>query len=73
MIGSIEVGEGFFAVTVNDSNTVLGQHCDVESSDCLWLLATSTDCEEGERYPVLVDAEWLSVAARMALALCSFL
>ena len=57
MVGTIEGGEGYFAATVNDSNAVLGQYCYVESGDCLWLLATSTNCEEGERYPVLVNAD----------------
>ncbi len=57
MVGTIEGGEGFFAATVNDSNAVLGQYCYLESGDCLWLLATSTNCEEGERYPVLVNAD----------------
>lgn len=57
MVGTIEGGEGYFAATVNDSNAVLGQYCYLESGDCLWLLATHTDCEEGERYPVLVNAD----------------
>ncbi len=57
MVGTIEGGEGYFAATVNDSNAVLGQYCYLESGDCLWLLATSTNCEEGERYPVLVNAD----------------
>ena len=57
MVGTIEGGEGFFAATVNDSNAVLGQYCYLESGDCLWLLATSTNCDEGERYPVLVNAD----------------
>ncbi len=57
MVGTIEGGEGFFAATVNDSSAVLGQYCYLESGDCLWLLATSTNCEEGERYPVLVNAD----------------
>ena len=57
MVGTIEGGDGFFAATVNDSNAVLGQYCYLESGDCLWLLATSTNCEDGERYPVLVNAD----------------
>ncbi len=57
MVGTIEGGEGYFAATVNDSNAVLGQYCYLESGDCLWLLATQTDCEEGGRYPVLVNAD----------------
>jgi hypothetical protein len=57
MVGTIEGGEGYFAATVNDSNAVLGQYCYLESGDCLWLLATSTNCEDGERYPVLVNAD----------------
>ncbi len=57
MVGTIEGGEGYFAATVNDSSAVLGQYCYLESGDCLWLLATTTNCEEGERYPVLVNAD----------------
>lgn len=57
MVGAIEGGEGFFAASVNDSSAVLGQYCYLESGDCLWLLATSTNCEDGERYPVLVNAD----------------
>ncbi len=57
MVGALDANEGFFAATVNDSSAVLGQYCYLESGDCLWLLATSTNCEEGERYPVLVNAD----------------
>ena len=48
---------GLYAATVNDSKGVLGQYCFFEDNNCLWLLKTDIECEEGSTYPVLVNSD----------------
>jgi hypothetical protein len=55
--GVMDGKEGVFAATVNDSGGVLGQYCFRESGSCLWLLANDINCEDGARYPVLVNTD----------------
>lgn len=45
-----------YALTQNDSGHVLGQWCDLETGSCLWLLGIRTRCDEGQKYPVLVNS-----------------
>jgi hypothetical protein len=49
--------EYIYAATVNDSGHVLGQYCYAESEDCIYLLAMTTSCVAGNRYPVLINAD----------------
>lgn len=46
-----------FALTQSDSGHVLGQWCDFTAGSCFWLLGNRTSCEEGEKYPVLVNSD----------------
>jgi hypothetical protein len=46
-----------FAATINDSGGVLGLYCFVSEGNCFWLLSNDVDCTEGNRYPVLVNAD----------------
>lgn len=55
--GAMDDNEGFFAATVNDSNSIFGQYCYSESGQCLWLLAVNINCEDGSRYPVLINGD----------------
>jgi hypothetical protein len=55
-VGAIAGDEGVYSATRNDSGGVLGQYCLREGGRCLWLLANDVGCEDGARYPVLVNA-----------------
>jgi hypothetical protein len=55
--GVMDGKEGVFAATVNDSGGVLGQYCFRETGSCVWLLANDADCEDGAKYPVLVNTD----------------
>ncbi len=55
--GAMDDNEGYFAATVNDSNSIFGQYCYTESNQCLWLLAVNINCEDGSRYPVLINGD----------------
>jgi hypothetical protein len=55
--GVLDGKEGVFAATVNDSGGVLGQYCYREAGSCLWLLANDINCEDGAKYPVLVNTD----------------
>jgi len=46
-----------YAVTVNDSGALLGQFCYPEQGSCMWLLGMTTGCEQGDRYPVLLNSD----------------
>jgi len=53
--GELTDGAGAFAGTVNDSGALFGQFCYKRDGNCAWLLAISTSCEDGTRYPVLIN------------------
>lgn len=55
-VGPTKDRDGVFAATVNDSGGVLGQYCFWDSKTCYWLIATDVNCEESDRYPVLLNA-----------------
>ena len=55
-VGAMAGDEGVYAATVNDSGGVLGQYCLRDDAQCFWLVATDIRCEEGAKYPVLVNA-----------------
>ncbi len=46
-----------YASTQNDSGHVLGQWCYPADGQCFWLLGIRAGCEQGERYPVLVNSD----------------
>ncbi len=48
---------GVFAATVNDSGGVFGQYCYPKADTCVWLLSNDTRCEDGSKYPVLVNTD----------------
>src|SRR5437667_8824905 len=47
----------FFAVTLNDSDHLIGQYCYTSEHSCVWLLAMSTRCKKGDTYPVLANSD----------------
>jgi hypothetical protein len=55
--GAMDDNEGYFAATVNDSTSIFGQYCYTGSGQCLWLLAVNINCEDGSRYPVLINGD----------------
>lgn len=63
MIGAWTTGitkdrEALFAVTLNESEHLLGQYCLPNAGGCFWMVSTNTSCEEGQVYPVLVNADF---------------
>jgi len=69
-IGNLDAGAGMYAATVNETQSVLGQFCQVEGDDfpCYWLLSIDIDCEPGESYIVLVNADHSAVPLEMLCA-----
>jgi hypothetical protein len=55
--GAMDDNEGYFAATVNDSTSIFRQYCYTGSGQCLWLLAVNINCEDGSRYPVLINGD----------------
>jgi hypothetical protein len=55
--GRDSAGEYIYAATVNDSGHVLGQYCYADSENCIYLLAMTTSCVSGNKYPVLLNAD----------------
>jgi hypothetical protein len=49
--------EGLFAATVNESGGVFGEYCYPAQSNCWWVLSNDTICEDGSKYPVLVNTD----------------
>jgi hypothetical protein len=49
--------EGHYAARANDSGHFLGQYCYQSKGSCLWLLAIKTRCDEGDKYPVLINSD----------------
>jgi hypothetical protein len=54
---SSDDGATLYAATVNDSGNMLGQYCTMDSGDCIWLVAFTTACDVGNRYPVLANSD----------------
>ena len=46
-----ETDDGHYAVTMNDSENLLGQWCYPESGTCIWMIGIKTACKEGARVP----------------------
>jgi hypothetical protein len=55
-MGTQTAEEGLFAATTNDSGNILGKYCFATLDGCMYLLAMKTSCEQGNKYPVLVNA-----------------
>jgi hypothetical protein len=56
-VGVISGDAGLYAATENDSGGMLGKYCYAEQAACLWLLVTDIKCDDGSRYPVLVNTD----------------
>jgi hypothetical protein len=56
---------GVFAATINDSGGLLGQYCYKSEEKCLWLLANDINCEDGNQYAVLVNADTGAASAQI--------
>ena len=52
-----EGDEYYFAVTLNESNSVLGQWCYFSSGNCVYLIGTTTACEGENPYPILANSD----------------
>lgn len=63
--GTMDNNEGYFAASINDSKSIFGQYCYIESNQCLWLLAVNINCEDGNRYPVLINGDGGSAQMEM--------
>jgi hypothetical protein len=55
--GLAEDRQSSYAGTINDSGNLLAQYCFLSSGNCVYLLAMSTACKDGSRYPVLVNSD----------------
>lgn len=55
--GNTADGDGYFALTVNDSKAVLGRYCFLSLDGCLWVLANDIDCDIGSQSPVLANSD----------------
>jgi hypothetical protein len=64
-VGSTSDRAGMFAATVNDSGGVFGEYCYPKAETCIWLLSNSTRCEDGAKYPVLVNTDKGSAATEI--------
>ena len=49
--------EAYYAATTNDSGSVFGQWCYLQSGNCLYLIGLTTSCEKGSSYPVLANSD----------------
>lgn len=57
MVGSSSDGASLYAATINDSGNILGQYCSTDNAECIWLIAMTTGCEQGNKYPVLANSD----------------
>jgi len=48
---------GMFAVTVNDSNAVLGEACFFADKSCQWRVVIDVSCKQGTRYSILANTD----------------
>ncbi len=46
-----------FAVTANEAGNVVGQYCYLSTGNCLWIVSFGTYCEDGAKYPALVNTD----------------
>jgi len=46
----------YWAATTNSEAQAFGQYCYHESRQCLWLVGIPTKCEQGSKYPALVNS-----------------
>ncbi len=49
-------GGALDAYTVNESGSMLGEHCNVNDHSCNWLVVTAIRCSGDDEYPVLGNA-----------------
>ena len=45
------------AATVNESQEVFGEWCYPDKGNCIWLMGITTQCREGNTYPVLAYSD----------------
>lgn len=57
--------DNYYAFTINDSDSLLGQYCYIGLEQCLWLVATNTKCEIDVAIPILISYDKGSNHARM--------
>lgn len=55
--GLADTGDAYLAGTASDNGSLLAQYCDISIGRCIWLLGMQTICEEGDRYPLLVNSD----------------
>jgi hypothetical protein len=56
-VGTMTDNEGVYAATANESGGILGEYCLTADRNCYWLLMNDAGCDDGHRYPVLVNAD----------------
>ena len=50
-------GSSLSAATVNRSQEVFGEWCYPEKGNCIWLIGITTQCRDGNTYPVLANSD----------------
>lgn len=50
------------AATMNNSDSILGFRCFVESQDCMHILMPNINCDAGSEYPILVNSDHSAVS-----------
>ena len=54
---NIDDTDSVYAATMNSADHMLAQFCYPETGKCLYAVAFGTNCEEGSKYPALVNAD----------------
>lgn len=57
--------DNYYAFTLNDSDSLLGQYCYIGDEQCFWLVATATKCETNVSTPILISHDKGANHARM--------
>ena len=55
--GKLPNGATHYAVTTNDSGSLLLQSCVIAKGKCFWSIAITTSCDEDSVYPILVASD----------------
>lgn len=54
----IKDGPKFFAATINPAGNILGQYCDIATTNCYYAVSFGTTCEKtGDKHPALINSD----------------
>lgn len=57
MTGSSDDGSTRYAVTINESGSILGEYCATDDGTCFWILGTDTACEPETTTPIIANSD----------------